>query len=136
MAKPKLKRKDSGGKGPKGSSGPKNTRLDNKGREAIRGMLLGAVLIGVVAAFFMLPVKGKTTFTHLLQTLGLQGNEASAPEAKTPDAAKPQGRKQTRPEGVKVAARLRDAPPLDRTHPEDDAALDALAKKTTGHRIR
>jgi hypothetical protein len=136
MAKPRSKRKDSGGKGPKGSSGPKNTRLDNKGREAIRGMVLGAVLIGVVAAFFMLPIKGKTTFTHLLQTLGLQGNEESPPEAKAPDSAKPQGRRQTRPEGVKVAARMRDAKPLDQTHPEDDAALDALAKKTTGHRSR
>jgi hypothetical protein len=99
-------------------------------------MMLGAVLIGVVAAFFMLPVKGKTTFTHLLQVLGLQGNEASAPEAKTPDATKPQGRKPTRPDGVKVAARLREAKPLHSTHAEDDAALDALAKKATGHRTR
>jgi hypothetical protein len=61
--------KDGGAGGGKGKS---------KAREqsAIRGMLLGAAIIAALVGFFMVPVKGKTTFTHLIHALGLQGGDA------------------------------------------------------------
>ena len=130
MAKSKPKAKG-GGK----SGGGRAAKPDVKGGEAIRGMLLGALIIAVVSGFFMLPVRGKTTFDHLRSALGASGDKTEPSATGKGDAKQSQG-KRTRPEGVKIAAKMREAKPLDRTSAEDDAALDALAKRSTGQRAR
>ena len=130
MAKSKPK-----GKGAGKGGGGQAAKPDVKGGEAVRGMLLGALIIAVVSGFFMMPVRGKTTFEHLRQALGASGGEAQPSAAGKADTKQPQG-KRSRPEGVKIAARMRGAQPLHRTSAEDDAALDALAKRSTGHRTR
>jgi hypothetical protein len=72
MSKPKSKgakpAKDAGPSGGKGKSSARE-------QSAIRGMLLGAAIIAALAGFFMMPIKGKTTFTHLIHAIGLQGGE-------------------------------------------------------------
>jgi len=130
MAKSKPKAKG-GGK----SGGGRAAKPDVKGGEAIRGMLLGALIIAVVSGFFMLPVRGKTTFDHLRSALGASDDKPEPSAQGQGDAKQPQG-KRTRPEGVKIAAKMREAKPLHQTSPEDDAALDALVKRSTAQRTR
>jgi len=130
MAKAKPKAKG-GGKG----GGGRAAKPDVKGGEAVRGMLLGALIIAAVSGFFMLPVRGKTTFEYLRQALGASDDKAAPSAAGKGDTQRPQGQR-TRPEGVKIAAKMREAKPLHRTSAEDDAALDALAKRSTGQRTR
>lgn len=80
MSKPKSK-----GTKPKGGDKPKTGKASGKDRDALRGMVLGMVIIAAIAGFFMVPVAGKTTFTHLIHALGLQGGED------TPDGQKGKG---------------------------------------------
>ncbi|MCK6575528.1 hypothetical protein L6V77_31110 [Myxococcota bacterium] len=87
MSKPKSKgarsTKDAGAGGGKGKG-----KSAAREQSAIRGMLLGAAIIAALAGFFMLPVNGKTTFTHLIHALGLQGGESETAK----DAAKDTGK--------------------------------------------
>jgi len=87
MSKPKSKgtRGGSGGKDkPKGGAG-----RSGKEREALRGLFLGMLTIALIAGFFFVPISGKTTFSHLLHALGLQGGGEAATKAAE---KKPQGR--------------------------------------------
>lgn len=83
MSKPKSK-----GTKPKGGDKPKSGKASGKDRDALRGMVLGMVIIAAIAGFFMVPVAGKTTFTHLIHALGLQGGDAAADGAKGKGAEK------------------------------------------------
>jgi len=167
MSKPKSK----GAKPEKGAGGGKGKgKPSAREQSAIRGMLLGAAIIATLAGFFMLPVKGKTTFTHLIHALGLQGGEAdpakdpgktgarpgktnpsgSAPRAVparpstaatggarvAPNGSRPQpatnvsrGKPPAKPEGIKVAARLKARAPLEAASADDDAALDKIVRR-------
>lgn len=87
MSKPKSKgaksNKDAGAGGGKGKG-----KSAAREQSAIRGMLLGAAIIAALAGFFMLPVNGKTTFTHLIHALGLQGGESETAKDTAKDTGK------------------------------------------------
>jgi hypothetical protein len=153
MSKPKIK-----GTKPKGGDRPKSGKASGKDRDALRGMVLGMVIIAAIAGFFMVPVAGKTTFTHLIHALGLQGGD-DAPKDKTP-AKKPSSARTgtpaaprnvevpsprepalqspgkaavapapARPKGVRVAENLHRRAPLEKASAADDAALDRLVRQ-------
>ena len=92
MSKPKSK-----GTKPKGGDKPTRGKASGKDRDALRGLVLGRVIIAAIAGFFMVPVAGKTTFTHLVHALGLQGGDDA------PDAQKGKGAEK-KPSSVRTGA--------------------------------
>jgi hypothetical protein len=153
MSKPKNK-----GTKPKGGDKPKSGKAGRKDRAALRGMVLGMIIIAALAGFFMVPVAGKTTFTHLIHALGLQGGD-DAPKGKGAEKKPSSARMGTpaaprhaaeatirpapirtaavstpaaaaaRPKGVRVAENLHRRAPLEKASAADDAALDQLVRK-------
>ena len=98
MAKPKLKnQKSSPATKPKGPRGAKSGG-GKREREALRGIVIGAVIIAALAGFVMVPIAGKTTFSHLIHALGLQGGDD--PKLK-PKGKDPEVKSESRPQGVR-----------------------------------
>ncbi len=166
MAKKIKTQKPKGGAKPSGNRGASSGKKgggDAKGRKALKGMLIGAVLIALVAAFFVVPIKGKSGFDHVR---GLFGSTDAADGKDGKDAkpdAKPQGRNDPRgkpgflhnlpddgapapklhpkaerrvvakPAGITVAQNVARHAPLDHTTADDDLALDRLVRRHAKH---
>jgi predicted lipid-binding transport protein (Tim44 family) len=151
MSKKKTQKPKSGGGKTPGKGGGKD-------RQALRGMLIGMGLIALAAGFFMVPIAGKTTFSHLLGALGLDGASAEAVEKNdkndkaAPAKPKSEGRllprevepetrpkapasrraaapAPVRPAGVKVAQNLGRRAPMEQASAADDAELERLVRQ-------
>ncbi|MBU0552064.1 hypothetical protein KKF91_12965 [Myxococcota bacterium] len=60
--------------------------------DPIRSMLLGAALIGLICAFFIIPIGGATGFTHVIHGIqSLVGDDADEAQPKA-DTKAPKGR--------------------------------------------
>lgn len=150
MSKKKTQKPKSGGGKAPGKGG--------KDRQALRGMFIGMGLIALAAGFFMVPIAGKTTFSHLLGALGLDGASAEAVEKNdkndkaAPSKPKTEGRllprevepearpkapasrraaapAPSKPAGVKVAQNLGRRAPMEQASAADDAALERLVRQ-------
>ena len=144
-----------GGAKGKGGAGRRGGGSDSKGRQAIRGMIIGAAIIGGLALIFMMPIAGKTPFSHLLKAIGMDGTDAK-PATATPKKAEvspprsvPPSRQVVRvvqppetarapgkavaavPAIPKLAANHKTRAPMETPSAADDAALDALVRRRT-----
>lgn len=140
MAQKKKKRKSSGRSrgGGQTTVGGATGRPRRSGPDPLRGLMLGGAVIVLLALFFFLQVGGKTPFNHLLEAVGLAGDEEAAPAAApaapqgsaTPPARAPVRATAPATPRPKVAAGARTAPPMEKVSADDQAALDELIEKT------
>lgn len=107
MAK-KRKKKSSRKRG--GGGRPPPRKRDEKA--ALRGMLIGAVIFVLLAIALMMPIGGATPFSHLLEAVGLTGDDVSDPSV-----------------GPEVAPNAGSAPPQESVTEEEQEGLDDLIEK-------
>lgn len=107
MAKTRKKksRKKSGG-----SRRPPPPKRDDKA--ALRGMLIGGLIFALLAFVLMVPIGGATPFSHLLEAVGLTGDDVSDPNV-----------------GPEAAPNANTAPPQESVTEDEQQGLDDLIDK-------
>jgi len=102
--KKKSSRKRSGGGRP-----PPRKRDD---KAALRGMLIGGLIFAALAFVLMVPIGGATPFSHLLQAVGLTGDDVSDSNV-----------------GPEAAPNAQTAPPQEAVTDDEQRGLDDLIDK-------
>lgn len=109
MAKKRTKKKSS--RSSRGGGGrPPPRKRDEKA--ALRGMLTGAVIFVLLVIALMVPIGGATPFSHLLEAVGLTGDDVSDPNV-----------------GPEIAPNAGTAPPQETVTDDEQQGLDDLIEK-------
>lgn len=108
MANKRTKKKSSSSKRGGGRTPPRK----RDGKAALRGMLVGAAIFVLLAIALMMPIGGATPFSHLLQAVGLTGDDVSDPSV-----------------GPERAPNANSAPPQETVTDEEQEGLDDLIEK-------
>ncbi len=109
MAK-KRKKKSSSRKKRSGGGRPPPRKRDDKA--ALRGMLIGGLIFALLAFVLMVPIGGATPFSHLLEAVGLTGDDVSDPNV-----------------GPEVAPNAGSAAPQETVTEDEQQGLDDLIEK-------
>lgn len=108
------------------------------GPDPLKSMLLGALIFGLIALFFLAPVGGDTPFNHLLKAFDTEGADAGAPEQSQADPVKPAAKppaqlavKRSTPAPATVDRKARTAAPMEEVSEDEADGLDDLINKRT-----